>query len=174
MNFIINLCLIILVRIIDVSLGTIRTVLVIREKKTIGAFIGFVEVLVWFLIVRRALTTDEGSFWIAIAYAGGFAIGTYTGAWLEEKMAIGNASIQIITKGIRYDLVKILRNNGFAVSTMSVQGKDTDNLMLIIEVNRKRIKIAKEIIKKHAPDSFVIISDIKQTLGGYFDNDVRR
>ncbi len=174
MNFIINLFLIIFVRIIDVSLGTIRTVLIIREKKSIGALIGFVEVLVWFLIVRRALTTDEGSFWIAMAYAGGFAIGTYTGAWLEEKMAIGNASIQIITKGERYDLVKTLRDNGFAVSTIVVQGKDKDNLMLIIEVNRKKIAIAKKVIKDTAPDSFVIISDIKQTLGGYFHNEVRR
>ena len=66
--------LIMSVRVIDVSMGTIRTVL---EGKKIGALIGFVEVLVWFLIVRRALTIDEPSLWIAVAYAGGFSIGTY-------------------------------------------------------------------------------------------------
>ena len=174
MSLLVNVLLIVVVRIIDVSLGTVRTVLIVRGKRTIGAFIGFVEVLIWFLIVRTALTTVDASIWIAIAYAGGFSLGTYVGAWLEEKLAIGNASIQVITKGHRDDLVKALRDGGFAVSTVITQGKDKENLLLMIEVNRKRIREARGIINEIAPDSFVTISDIKQIIGGYFYNDMRR
>lgn len=174
MDLLINMLLIMSVRVIDVSMGTIRTVLIVRGKRKIGALIGFVEVLVWFLIVRRALTIDEPSLWIAVAYAGGFSIGTYIGALLEEKLAIGNASIQVITKGIRNDLVEILRKKGFAVSTVVTQGKDSKNLLLIIEVNRKRINEARSVIKKIDPDSFVTISDVKQIIGGYFHNDMSR
>ncbi len=174
MALFLSVLLIIIVRIIDVSLGTVRMVLIVRGKRMIGAVIGFVEILVWFLVVRAALTADESEFVIAIAYAGGFAIGTYIGVWLEEKLAIGSASIQVITKGIREDLVKALRDGGFAVSTVVTQGKDKENLLLMIEVNRKRIQEAKKIIDGVAPDSFVTISDIKQIRGGYFTNNVRR
>ena len=97
--------LIFFVRIIDVSMGTLRTVLVVRGRRLTGAFIGFFEVLVWFLIVSQALTSDSNSIWIAIAYASGFSTGTFVGSWIEEKLAIGSSSFNIITKGLRYDLV---------------------------------------------------------------------
>lgn len=48
------MCLkIFLARIIDVTLGTVRTVLVVRGRKNTAALIAFVEVLIWFLIARR-------------------------------------------------------------------------------------------------------------------------
>lgn len=160
--------LIFFVRIIDVSMGTLRTVLVIRGRRLTGAFIGFVEVLVWFLIVSQALTSDSNSIWIAIAYASGFSTGTFVGSWIEEKLAIGSSSFNIITKGLRYDLVDILREKGFGVSSIVCQGKDDENLMLLIEVDRKKMKKVNDIIKEVAPDSFITISDTKKIINGYF------
>jgi uncharacterized protein YebE (UPF0316 family) len=166
--------IIMIVRIIDVSMGTLRTVLIVRGKRVIGAFIGFVEVLIWFLVVRQALTAADISMWIAIAYAAGFAIGTFVGSWIEERLAIGNASINVITRGKRNDLVKELRDKGFAVSTVITQGKDQENLLLMIEINRKMIDNAIKIINDIAPDSFVTISDVRHSKGGYFPRNIRR
>ncbi|MFA5409106.1 MAG: DUF5698 domain-containing protein [Bacilli bacterium] len=168
MELLINFLVIFFVRIIDVSLGTLSTVLVIRGRKGLGSIIGFIDVTIWFLIVRQALSIDNASIWIAIAYASGYAIGTYAGSWVEEKLALGNSSLTVITKGIRYDLVDVIREKGFAVSTIKFEGKDKENLMLLIQINRKKINYISKIIREVAPDSFITISDTKQIINGYF------
>ncbi len=174
MSLFITCLLIASVRIVDVSLGTLRMVLTIRGKRGIGSLIGFVEVLVWFLIVRRALTAVEGGLFIAVSYAGGFAIGTYIGIWLEEKLAIGNVSIQVITKGKDYNLVKALRKEGYAVSTIITKGKDQENLLLLIEVSRRQIKKTISLINELAKDSFITVSETRHIIGGYFHPENRR
>jgi uncharacterized protein YebE (UPF0316 family) len=118
--------------------------------------------------VREALSIENASAWIAIAYAGGYATGTYVGSWLEEVLAIGNSSVNVITRGLRYDVVDLLRKKGFGVSSVIIQGKDSDNLLILIEINRKRAKDVSHIIKEIAPDSFITISDTKQIINGYF------
>ncbi|MDD2469544.1 MAG: DUF5698 domain-containing protein [Bacilli bacterium] len=168
MSLFLNCLLIFVVRIIDVSMGTLRTVLVVRGKRMVGAFIGFIEVGIWFLVVRQALTGEDTSLWVAIAYAGGFSTGTFVGSWLEEKLAIGSSSVTVVTRGLRHDVVKTLRDKGFGVSSVISQGIDEENLMLIIEVDRKRINEVCSIIKEIAPDSFIAISDTKRIINGYF------
>ncbi|MDD2203229.1 MAG: DUF5698 domain-containing protein [Bacilli bacterium] len=168
MEILINGLLIFGVRIIDVSLATLCTVLIVRGKRGIGAIIGFIDVFIWFLVVRHALTIENASIWIAIAYAGGYAVGSFVGSWVEEKLAIGNSSVTVITKGIRNDLVEIIRSSGFAVSVVECQGKEGKNLMLIIQLDRKRVDELNKLVKQVAPDSFITISDTRKIINGYF------
>ena len=100
------LCIkIFLVRIIDVSLGTFRTIITVKGKALYASIIGFIEVFVWFIIVREALNTDIDSIWIAISYSLGFSTGTYIGSILSKKFIEGTLSVQIITN--KYNLVDI-------------------------------------------------------------------
>jgi uncharacterized protein YebE (UPF0316 family) len=168
MDLLINCLLIFGVRIVDVSLATMCTVLVVRGKKGLGSIIGFIDVIIWFLVVSRALSVENASIWIAIAYAGGYAVGTFVGSWIEEKLAIGNSSLTVITKGIRNDLVDFIRSKGFAVSVVECQGKESENLMLLIQVDRKRVEEVNNIIKEVAPDSFITITDTRKIINGYF------
>ena len=62
------------VRIVDVSLGTFRTILTVKGKRQYASMIGFIEVLIWFMIVREALNTDAGGIIIGIAYASGLVL----------------------------------------------------------------------------------------------------
>lgn len=168
MTLLIN-CLIIFVgRIADVSLATILTVFVVRGKKAMASIIGFVDIVIWFLIAKNALSAENSSIWILLSYASGFAAGTYIGTWLEEKIAIGNSSLQIITRGERYDMEKALRDAGFAVSTVLCSGREGKNLLLIVEINRKKIKKVRDIVSAVAPDSFVTISDVRTNINGHF------
>ena len=48
------ICLkIFLARIVDVSLGTIRTVLVVKGKNLTPAIVAFFEVLIWFVVLEK-------------------------------------------------------------------------------------------------------------------------
>ena len=79
------LCLkIFFVRILDVSLGTVRTIVTIKGKTKLASMIGFVEVFIWFVIVKEALNTPETSIFIAIAYAAGYASGTAIGSIISD------------------------------------------------------------------------------------------
>ena len=66
-------------RLIDVSLGTFRTINIVKGKDLIASIIGLIEITVWFLVVKEALNTDNNSIFIVLAYALGFSVGTYIG-----------------------------------------------------------------------------------------------
>ena len=79
------LCIkIFIARLIDVSLGTFRTIMTIKEKDLLAALIGIIEITVWFLVVKEALNTDNNSYFIVLSYALGFSIGTYIGGKISR------------------------------------------------------------------------------------------
>ena len=89
------------VMILDVSLGTIRTLFTVKGKRVISSCIGFIEMLIWFLVVKEALQTDSNSIFIAISYSLGFATGTYIGSYLSDIFITGNVSVQVFTNNIK-------------------------------------------------------------------------
>ncbi|MDD6878875.1 MAG: DUF5698 domain-containing protein [bacterium] len=161
------LCLkIFFVRIIDVSLGTFRTIITVKGKSLYASIIGFLEVFVWFIIVREALNTDIESIWIATSYSLGFATGTYIGSILSNKFIEGNLSIQIITS--KYNLVNIIRKHGYGVSVIKVNGKDEkEKYMLFIEIKNKSLNHLRNIVISHDKDSFLIVTETKLVQNGF-------
>ena len=107
-------------RILDVSLGTIRMVLTVKEKHFLSAVCGFIEVALWVYIVREALSSSESSVFVAFSYAGGFALGTYIGGKVSSLFINGFVQIHaVISKNLEETLLK-LRENGFGVSVIDV------------------------------------------------------
>lgn len=163
------LCLkIFFVRILDVSLGTIRTMFVVKGKKLISSMIGFFEILVWFLVVKEALQTESNSIFIAISYSLGFATGNYIGALLSDKLITGNVSVQVFTNN--NNLEKILREHGYGVSSVVYTGYEegSHKHMLFINVDKKKEKALRELIKKNDKEAFIIVNETKYVENGYF------
>ena len=163
------LCLkIFFVRILDVSLGTIRTMFVVRGKKLISSIIGFFEILVWFLVVKEALQTESNSIFIAISYSLGFATGNYIGALLSDKLITGNVSVQVFTNN--NNLEKILREHGYGVSSVVYTGyeEEAHKHMLFINVDKKKEEALRELIKKNDKEAFIIVNETKYVENGYF------
>jgi len=164
--------LIFFVRIIDVAMGTFRVIVLVKGKKLLASMIGFVEVFIWFMVIREALSTEETSIWIAFAFAGGFAIGSYVGAFLSQKFISGTIGIQIVTNK-ETDLVNMLRESGYGVTVVDVKGKDEDNkCMLFIEINKKNYNHIYNLIKQHDPKAFIVASETKAAHNGYIMNTV--
>lgn len=164
------LCLkIFFVRILDVSLGTIRTILLIKGHKFISSLVGFIEVAIWFAIVREALSTDDFNLWTLFAYSGGFAVGTYIGALISERFIKGNFNVQIITKKDQ-KIIDLIRENGYAVSVIDVKGKDEDKnkQMLFIEINKNNFDSLQKLVKKLDEKAFIVVNETKLVQNGYF------
>ena len=153
-------------RILDVSLGTLRTIITVKGKNFYAALIGFIEICIWFTIVREALNTNEQSWFIMLAYAGGYATGTYIGGVISSKIVRGTLSVQIITDN--YDLISIIRDSGYAVSVMDIHGQDEKGkYMLYIEVNNKSYNDLRKIIQKNDNKAFVVVNETKYVQNGF-------
>ncbi|HIU40823.1 MAG TPA: DUF2179 domain-containing protein [Candidatus Aphodocola excrementigallinarum] len=167
---ILSICLIILfARIVDVSLSTIVTVLTVKSKRVLATVLGFIDVIIWFLVVREALTTSIKSIWIAISYALGYAIGTFIGTTLSNKLINGKVSMQVILDEKNESKINEIRDKGFAVSQVNCTGKDNaKKLMLFIELDKKNINDLKNIINKIDENAFMVINETKYVVNGFF------
>ena len=168
------LCLIICFgRIVDMSLGTMRTVFTVKGKTYISAIIAFTEAMLWFLLVREALNFEAKgmeTYWIAIAYALGFAIGTFCGGFITTKFIKTKINVQIISTTKNEELVKSLSDAGFGATILVATGatKKEERYMLLIETDNKQIKNLKTIVSQNDPKAFITISDTRSTQNGYF------
>lgn len=164
------LCLkIFFARIIDVTMGTLRTVLVVKGRRFTPAFIAFFEVLIWFLIAREALTTDVESILIPICYAGGYATGTYIGGFISNNFIEGLIGVNVTTKTANLEkMLDEIRKAGFGASAIELKNPQDDDAktMLIIQLNKKMLKKLTHIIRSNDPDAFVVINETKYTQNG--------
>lgn len=164
------LCLkIFFARIMDVTLGTIRTVLVVRGRRFTPAFIAFFEVLIWFLIAREALTADVKSILIPICYAGGYATGTYIGGFISNNFVEGLIGVQVTTKsdGVK-KMIEEIRKSGFGVSAIDLKNPqdNEDKTMLMIQLNKSKLKTLTHIVRSNDPEAFLVINDTKYVQNG--------
>ena len=161
------LCLkIFFARILDVSLGTFRTIITVKGKNLYAALIGFIEICIWFTIVREALNTDENSIFIMLSYAGGYATGTYIGGRISKLVIRGTLSLQIITN--KLELANIIRQNGYAVTVMDIHGQDEgEKYMLYIEVKNRSFNELKKLIQKNDSKAFLVVNETKYVQNGF-------
>jgi len=164
------LCLkIFFARIIDVTLGTIRTVLVVRGRRFTPAFIAFFEVLIWFLVAREALTTDVTSILIPICYAAGYATGTYIGGFISNNFVDGLIGVQVTTKTSKVKkMLEEIRKAGFGASAIDLKNPqdNEDKTMLMIQLNKSKLKTLTHIVRSNDPDAFVVINETKYAQNG--------
>ena len=163
------LCIIIFIsRILDVSLGTVRTIMTVRGNRKVASMIAFVEVMLWFIIVREAINTEETSIFIAISFAAGFAVGTYVGGLVAKLLFPSNSLVQVITSNRDPQLLKIISDEGFPMTVSDVFGREhiTEKYMLFIYVNGKFINKLKNLIIENDPLAFISISEGKSAING--------
>lgn len=156
-------------RIIDVSLATFVTILSVKGKRFVATILGFIDVIVWFLVVKEALNTNINSIWIALSYAGGYATGTFIGTTLSQKLIKGKISVQVILDHASKKEIEKIREAGYAVSEVSCTGKDNaKKLMLFIEVDKKNLNDLKRKIKLIDNNAFIIVNETKYVENGFF------
>ena len=164
------LCLkIFFVRIIDVSLGTVRTLITVKGRTLLASMVGFIEIFVWFVIVKEALNTNETSLWIAISYSLGFATGTYIGGYLSDRFIKGNFGVQVVTSNNNHKLIDTLRREGYAVSVIDIKGQDKVNekYMLFIEIQKNNFDHLKKLIHSIDQKAFIVVNETKYVQNGF-------
>jgi len=160
--------LIFFAKIVEVSLTTIRIVLITRGEKFYGSIIGFFEVLIWLYVIGTMLVGINEAPLKMITYASGFACGNYIGCILEEKLALGLITINaIVSEKDGGALAKILRGENVGVTLIEAEGLKEEKKMLILHVKRKRKSEILKIIANSQINAVVSLADTKTIYGGY-------
>ena len=167
---------IVLARITDVSLGTLRIVLVSKGFKKIAPIISFFESFIWILVAARILSnlsTSEESISLlgviqCVAYALGYALGTYFGMKIEARLSLGQVLVRAIVPREAENLVKTLRENKFGLTAIDASGKDGSVKVLFIVINRKELSNVLNVIKSINPATFYTIENVQTVNKGYF------
>ncbi len=147
-------------RILDVSLGTLRIVFIAKGYKKLAPLLGFVEILIWIIAISKIIRHIDN--WVYyLAYAGGFAMGSYVGMIIEEKLAIGLEMVRVVTRRDAMDLRNVLHEKGFGVTYIPAEGSEGEVGVLYTIVNRNQLKETIEIIQQYNPRAFYTIEDIR-------------
>lgn len=155
-------------KIVEVSLATVRLVLVNRGEKLKGALIGFFEVLIWVIVISNVLDGLSEDPLKLIVYCLAFSLGNYFGVVIEGKLAIGTACIQaVVGEELTPELTEALREKGFGVTTLQGEGKNGPVDVLMIYLKRKLLPEAIAEIREHCPNALITVNDVRSLRNGY-------
>ena len=164
LNWIIVPILIMLARIIDVSLGTLRIILIGKGYKNIAPIIGFFEILIWIVAVGQIMQhLDRWLYYIA--YAVGYALGTLIGMKLENKLSLGQVVIRIIAATDSNELMDCLKKNNYNFTTVEANGKFGPVKIIFTITQRHLLNQTIKLIEEHNPSSFYSVEDVRYVKG---------
>lgn len=159
--------LIFVARIVDVTLGTLRIVFVSRGRRNIAPIFGFVEVLIWVIAISQIMKNLDNPV-SYVAYAAGFATGTYVGLYIEDKLAIGLLIVRVITAQGAKELIERLHEAHYGVTHVDAQGATGRTNLLYTVIKRKDLPRVTAIIHGVTPKAFLSVEEIRSTEEGVF------
>lgn len=144
-------------RLVDVSMGTIRTISVVNGATKLAVFLGFWEVTIWLFIVSQVIARIHESVILVFAYAAGFATGNAIGIFLEKRAAFGVVVLRMISSNEGGEIAEALRKRGHILTTFNGEGRDGVVKLLIISCERKVVGEIIDIAQSIDPHLFYIV-----------------
>jgi uncharacterized protein YebE (UPF0316 family) len=157
--------LIVLARVADVSLGTLRMAAVIQGRRGAAFLLGFVEILIWVVAVSQVVANLQHPMY-AVSYAAGFALGNFLGVTIEQHIAVGEQVLRIFSH--RADmLAAALRERGFWVTKFDGEGRDGPVGLLFIALPRRDAPKLAALARELDPECFYVLDDVRLAVSAY-------
>jgi len=147
-------------RIIDVSMGTVRLIMVFRGRRITAAVLGFFEVIIWLTAITAIIShiTD----WVNVIFYGlGFALGNVVGMMIENIMAVGQQVVRFISTEESDKITRILRAKGYGVTEVVASGREGPVGLGFLIAARKKIPSLIGLISGMDPKAVVTIEDVR-------------
>ncbi len=148
--------LIMFMRICDVSIGTIRTILVVQGRKYLAGLAGMIEVLIWVFAIRYIFQNLDEVINL-FGYAIGFGIGNILGITIEQKIGLGFAQLNIISRSASEKIIELLRKEKYGVTVLPAHGVTGQLSIIVIIVPRKYQKKLIKLIESIDSTAFITV-----------------
>ncbi len=147
-------------RICDVSIGTVRIILIGRGHRLLSSVLGFFEVLIWLLAISQIIAnlTDIPNY---IGYCAGYATGTFVGMTIERRLSLGNLLVRVIVPHAAADLIVYLIAHNYRVTHVDGDGALGPVKVIFTIVRRNELKDVLGIIKRFDPEAFYTVEDVR-------------
>ncbi len=154
--------LIFLARVADVSLGTLRTIVVFKGHRLLAAGLGFLEIMIWLHAAGQVIRNLD-AWYLTVAYAGGFATGNIVGSWLEAKLAMGLELVRVLGHDPAANLAGRLRDAGYEVTALAgVENVSQPVEVLLIVERRRKVPQLLRAVAEIDPSAACTTNDIKR------------
>lgn len=160
-NYVILPLLIFVSRICDVAIATLRIIFVMNGKKFLAPLLGFFESLIWLVAIGQIFQNVENVY-SYLAFAGGFSAGTLAGMLIEERLALGNVVVRVITKQEGGRLVDYFMQKKFYFTNIPGEGKFGPVNVLFTVIRRNQLEEVITIIKHFNPQAFYTVESVKK------------
>lgn len=157
--------IIFILKIIESFTSTISTILIIDERRIMGSILSFIQVIIWFIIIKIAL--ENNTILIALVYALGYSIGSYLASFITTKYSKKKLLVQVITS--KEEVFEVLKEKGYSGSIVNSSGLyGSENYIIYSFINNKKKKEIINIIKNIDHNAFITINQNKELINGYF------
>jgi uncharacterized protein YebE (UPF0316 family) len=161
-NVVVAAVLIFALRIVDVSLGTIRTISLIHGRIATAVILGFFEVLIWITVVAQVISGVSEDPALLVAYAAGFAAGNGVGIVIERRLAFGVQMLQMISNRHGEAIATAIREIGQAVTVFTGEGRDGPVKMLLTTCQRRKVPSLISEARGIDPDIFYVVEPVSE------------
>jgi len=159
--------LIFTLRVVDISLYTMRIFMITRGRKAGAWIFGFAQAFVY-VVAIRAVISDLGNWLNMLGYAAGFATGLVVGITIERRLALGHLLLRIISARHGMEIAENLRGAGFAVTEIPAHGKDGMVSLLICNIFRRHLDQVREIVTSLDEAAFITAEDVTPLQHGFW------
>ena len=154
MELIFSALIIFSLRLADQSLGTMRGLLVSKNKPIYAALIGLVESAIWIVAISQVIKDIDDPVLIG-AYAAGFAAGTILGTYIERIVGVGNIVVRVFTASNSPSVAETLRDNGHGVTVIDGEGKEGPVKIYLCVIPRRKLKSVLGMIEEINPNAYI-------------------
>lgn len=146
---------------IEISLTSIRIIVVSRGYRTTSALLGFFESLVW-LSSLSIIVTNLNNFYNIFAFALGMSTGSFLGIYIEKKLALGIVLVRLITQKSATNLLSRLRAVGFRVTSINATSNRGKVQVVFAAIKRKSLKEFATLVRQSNPHAFFTVEDVRE------------
>jgi uncharacterized protein YebE (UPF0316 family) len=151
--------LIMLARVTDISLDTLRMVAVFQGRRLLAAILGFGEAVIFISVVAKVLQNFHHPAYV-LAYGSGFAVGTFLGMTVDRYLALGDQLASIFTRR-GMEVASTLRAEGYRLTETRGRGRDGEVAVLHVKAPRRKMASLLELARTVDADCFYVVNDVR-------------
>lgn len=156
-------------KIVEISIQALKTCMMVKGQRLKAATLGFVECMIWGLVISTIVTTLGDDYLLLIFYCFGYAMGLFLGSTIEGKLAIGTSALELFASDENTKMIiAYLKEHNMGYTVLDGHGStDKMNMVFIVLARKETQKVLKDIRKICDNKVFVVASEVSKYAGGY-------
>jgi uncharacterized protein YebE (UPF0316 family) len=148
-----------------VTISTVRIIFVSRRRKILATLLSVFEISIWLFAIGKVMQNLSDPL-CYLAFAGGFTLGNFLGVMVEEKLAIGNLVVRVITHRTGGEIVAALKGANYGVTSLDAQGAKGPVQVILTVIPRKELGNVVGLIRTCDDNVFYSVDDLQSATAG--------